>query len=342
MSEDWGTGSSVTSVGGAARIPVAGAGLVGGPFSFVFSSSSQQQQQQSHSLSSPPGTPAALHAPSSSSLSAAAYSAAPSPPPSLPAPDAASVAHAMSLMSSDELLDLEAEATRIQNGVRAWLLRRNYLQLKQATRALQGAIRGMLQRRRTGAGGGGEGGACRRAGGSSGGGTAGAATTTGTAVSLTGAIGGTLSLSMAPATAVAGGAVEPSLSTASSSAVVTAAAVPQGPVGTPQWRAMTLSRRLANAGVLVEEDGDEEEEDGDGDEDATMRGAGRARAGTGGGGGGAGGGRATTASSSSSSMAPADVSSSASPFEQLERMRRQADAASIIARSLKRWYHGAA
>lgn len=59
-----------------------------------------------------------------------------------------SVAHAMSLMSTEELADTEAEAMRIQSNVRAWLARRNYQHVRHATRTLQRAIRNMLARRR--------------------------------------------------------------------------------------------------------------------------------------------------------------------------------------------------
>lgn len=68
--------------------------------------------------------------------------------PALPAPDAASVAHAMSLMSSDERLECQVEAKMITTNVRAWLVRRNYLQLREATKTLQGAIRKLIARRR--------------------------------------------------------------------------------------------------------------------------------------------------------------------------------------------------
>jgi len=68
--------------------------------------------------------------------------------PALGGAAASSVAAALSLMSTDERLDCEHEASRIQSNVRAWLVRRNYDRMRSATRTLQRAIRRMLERRR--------------------------------------------------------------------------------------------------------------------------------------------------------------------------------------------------
>ena len=54
---------------------------------------------------------------------------------------------AMSLMSDEEQLSLEADARRIQTNVRSWLLRRNYRSMRDAARKLQAATRGMLARK---------------------------------------------------------------------------------------------------------------------------------------------------------------------------------------------------
>jgi len=48
---------------------------------------------------------------------------------------------AMSMMGQKELLQLEDEARRIQNNVRGWLLRKNYVNLREAARTLQQAWR---------------------------------------------------------------------------------------------------------------------------------------------------------------------------------------------------------
>ena len=59
----------------------------------------------------------------------------------------ASLVQAMSLMSDEEQLSLEADARRIQTNVRSWLLRRNYRSMRDAARKLQAATRGMLARK---------------------------------------------------------------------------------------------------------------------------------------------------------------------------------------------------
>lgn len=58
-----------------------------------------------------------------------------------------SVAHAWSLMSEDERTEVEEEVRRIQSNVRMWLLRRNYRNLRTATRFLQKMIRRKLASR---------------------------------------------------------------------------------------------------------------------------------------------------------------------------------------------------
>jgi hypothetical protein len=59
-----------------------------------------------------------------------------------------SVAHALALMSDEEVQDCKAEAQRIQANVRAWLVRRHFHQIRQATRTVQAAIRRTLARRK--------------------------------------------------------------------------------------------------------------------------------------------------------------------------------------------------
>ncbi|CAM9659061.1 unnamed protein product, partial [Phaeothamnion confervicola] len=59
---------------------------------------------------------------------------------------------AMSMMAPAELNALEEEATVIQQGVRTWLLRRNYRSLRSAARTLQGAWRERQRGRGSGSG----------------------------------------------------------------------------------------------------------------------------------------------------------------------------------------------
>jgi hypothetical protein len=72
----------------------------------------------------------------------------PRPLPGLTSDHTLKIAQALSLMNASERADTEAEARRIQTGVRAWLVRRNYDNLKKATRTLQRAARRMIERRK--------------------------------------------------------------------------------------------------------------------------------------------------------------------------------------------------
>lgn len=55
--------------------------------------------------------------------------------------DKESLGKAMSLMGQQELIQVEEEARKIQNNVRGWLLRKNYVNLREAARSLQLAWR---------------------------------------------------------------------------------------------------------------------------------------------------------------------------------------------------------
>lgn len=56
--------------------------------------------------------------------------------------DKESLEVAMSMMGVNELNELEIEASRIQNNVRGWLLRKNYINLRDAAKLLQNSWRG--------------------------------------------------------------------------------------------------------------------------------------------------------------------------------------------------------
>ena len=56
----------------------------------------------------------------------------------------------VSMMDSAEVEETQAVAALITRNVRAWLVRRNYVALRRATRTLQGALRDMINRRRGG------------------------------------------------------------------------------------------------------------------------------------------------------------------------------------------------
>jgi hypothetical protein len=86
--------------------------------------------------------PQPYSASSQPSASAAAVAAAAGP--------TRDAALALGLMTPREQAETQAEARRIQAGVRAWLARRNYEHTRSATRRLQEAIRRMLATRRAG------------------------------------------------------------------------------------------------------------------------------------------------------------------------------------------------
>jgi hypothetical protein len=60
--------------------------------------------------------------------------------------DKESLDHAMSMMSPNEIVAVEEEVRKIQNNVRAWLLRKNYTNLRDAARTLQVAWRERRER----------------------------------------------------------------------------------------------------------------------------------------------------------------------------------------------------
>lgn len=57
------------------------------------------------------------------------------------------IAQAMQLMNSDERMEVEKEAVKIQTNVRAWLLQRNYKSVRQSVTRLQAVLRGFMARR---------------------------------------------------------------------------------------------------------------------------------------------------------------------------------------------------
>ena len=62
--------------------------------------------------------------------------------------DKESLNEAMRVMGTNELAEVSQEVQSIQKNVRMWMLRKNYLNLRQATKTLQGATRAWRERKR--------------------------------------------------------------------------------------------------------------------------------------------------------------------------------------------------
>ncbi len=60
----------------------------------------------------------------------------------IPENEQESIEAALSTMTSEEMVKMEHEVKLIQNNVRSWLLRKNYINLREAVKTLQGAWRG--------------------------------------------------------------------------------------------------------------------------------------------------------------------------------------------------------